>query len=267
MRDGTQGEGVNVSLADKLALTQALDRVGVAYIEGGWPGSNPKDEAYFQQVQELTRQHAQIAAFGSTRRARLSAAEDPNLAKLVASGADVCCIFGKTWDLHVTEALRIELADNLAMIADSVAYLKSATGKPVFYDAEHFFDGYHANPDYALQTLQAAADAGADRLILCDTNGGTLPHQITAAVVAVRQHLPAAQLGIHVHNDGGLAVANTLAAVAAGCVQVQGTINGIGERCGNVDLCAVIANCELKLQRRCLPEGHLGALTELSREV
>ena len=267
LRDGTQGEGVNLSLDDKLALTKALDRIGVAFIEGGWPGSNPKDEAYFQQVQTLPLQHAQVAAFGSTRRAKLSADQDPNLAKLVASGADLCCIFGKTWDLHVTEALRIELPDNLAMIADSVAFLKSATGKPVFYDAEHFFDGFHANPDYALSTLAAAHQAGAERLILCDTNGGSLPHQVTAAVQRVQEHLPEAKLGIHVHNDGGLAVANTLAAVEAGCVQVQGTINGIGERCGNVDLCAVIANCELKYDRQCLPAGNLSSLTELSREV
>ena len=267
LRDGTQGEGVNLSLADKLALTQAFDRIGIPYAEGGWPGSNPKDEAYFNDVRQLDLQQVQISAFGSTRRARVTAAEDPNLVKLVAAEADVCCIFGKTWDLHVTEALRIELAQNLEMIADSVAFLKQQTGRPVFYDAEHFFDGYRTNPDYALQTLRAAHEAGADRLVLCDTNGGSLPTQVLAAVEAVRAHLPEARIGIHVHNDGGLAVANTLVAVQAGAVQVQGTINGIGERCGNVDLCSVIANCELKLDIPCLPEGRLAGLTELSREV
>ena len=267
LRDGTQGEGVNVSLADKLALTESLDWLGVAYIEGGWPGSNPKDEAYFQQVQELDLKNAQISAFGSTRRAKVSAEEDPNLQKLVESGADVCCIFGKTWDFHVTEALRIPLETNLEMIADSVAYLKKATGRTVFYDAEHFFDGYKANNSYALDTVEAAWKAGAERIILCDTNGGTLPHEITAAVKAVFERIPDAVLGIHVHNDGGLAVANTLAAVEAGCTQIQGTINGIGERCGNVDLVSVIANLELKMGYQCLPEGHVQHLTEMSRIV
>ncbi|MDA3963194.1 MAG: citramalate synthase [Planctomycetota bacterium] len=268
LRDGTQGEGVNLSLVDKIELTKRLDRLGVAFIEGGWPGSNPKDEAFFQEVQQLTLTHAKVTAFGSTRHARNEPKDDPNLQKLVASGADVCCIFGKTWDLHVTEALRIELADNVAMIASSVSYLREATGKPVFYDAEHFFDGWKANPDYALDTVQAAFDAGAERVILCDTNGGCLPSEIVAGMQAVRGRLGAeVKIGIHVHNDGGLAVANTLAAVAEGAVQVQGTINGVGERCGNVDLCTVISNCELKLGHRCLPAGHIEQLTEVSREV
>lgn len=267
LRDGTQGEGVNLSLADKLSLTESLDWLGVDYIEGGWPGSNPKDEAYFEQAQALDLKQARISAFGSTRRARVTAAEDPNLQKLVASGADRCCIFGKTWDLHVREALRIELADNLKMIADSVAFLKAETGNPVFYDAEHFFDGYKANSEYALDTLQAAHEAGAERLILCDTNGGILPQEVTPFIAAVQERLPDAKLGIHVHNDGGLAVANTLAAVEAGCMHIQGTINGVGERCGNVDLCAVIANLELKMGRRCLPEGNVKRLTEISRLV
>ena len=267
LRDGTQSEGVNVSLADKLALTESLDWLGVAYIEGGWPGSNPKDEAYFQEVQKLNLKTAQVTAFGSTRRAKVTAAQDPNLQKLVASGADACCIFGKTWDLHVTDALRIELATNLDMIKDSVAFLKAETGKPVFYDAEHFFDGYKSNPSYALDTLEAAHHGGAERLILCDTNGGSLPHEITAAIAALQQRLPDAVLGIHVHNDGGLAVANTLAAIEAGAVQVQGTINGIGERCGNVDLTTVIANCEAKFGYTCLPDGNLKHLAEMSRIV
>ena len=267
LRDGTQAEGVNVSLADKLAITKALDDFGVSFIEGGWPGSNPKDEAFFQEVRNLPLKTAQIAAFGSTRRAKVTADQDPNLAKLVECGADVCCIFGKTWDFHVTEALRIGLPDNLAMISDSVRFLREATAKPVFYDAEHFFDGWKANAEYALATLTAAFEAGAARLILCDTNGGSLPSDVSEAVAAVRAHLPEAQLGIHVHNDGGLAVANTLAAVEGGCVQVQGTINGIGERCGNVDLTAVIANCELKLGYRCVPEGKIGELTTLANLV
>ncbi|GDY13223.1 citramalate synthase [Planctomycetota bacterium] len=267
LRDGSQGEGVNFSLADKLALSKLLDWLGVHYIEGGWPGSNPKDEAYFREVRSLGLKHAKISAFGSTRHAKNPADGDPNLRKLVDSGADVICIFGKTWDLHVREALRVSLDDNLAMIGTSVAYLAKATGRPVFYDAEHFFDGFKANPGYALDTVAAAHAAGAQRLVLCDTNGGSLPDQVVAAVAAVRARLPSAILGIHVHNDGGLAVANTLAAVAAGCDQIQGTINGIGERCGNVDLCAVIANAELKLGWRCLPEGRLVRLTEASRAV
>ena len=268
LRDGTQGEGVNLSLVDKIELTKELDRIGVAFIEGGWPGSNPKDESYFQEVQSLHLETAKVTAFGSTRHAKNAPADDPNLQKLVASGADVVCMFGKTWDLHVTDALRVPLETNLEMISTSVAFVKAETGRPVFYDAEHFFDGWKNNPDYALQTVKAAFDAGAERIVLCDTNGGCLPFEVAAGVRAVRAHLgDSAMLGIHVHNDGGLAVANTLAAVAEGAVQVQGTINGVGERCGNVDLCAVIANCELKLGHRCLPEGNLQRLTELSRIV
>ncbi|MFW5750475.1 MAG: citramalate synthase [Planctomycetota bacterium] len=267
LRDGTQSEGVNISLADKLAITRLLDWLGVAYIEGGWPGSNPKDEAYFQEVRALELEQARIAAFGSTRRARLDAADDPNLRKLVASGADVCTIFGKTWDLHVEQALRVDLDTNLTMIRDSVAFLVAETGRPVFYDAEHFFDGYAANPAYALDTLRAAVAGGASRIVFCDTNGGTLPEQIAGAVAAARAACGEVALGIHVHNDGGLAVGNTLAALRHGCSQVQGTINGVGERCGNVDLCAVIANCELKMDLRCLPSGRLSRLTEVSREV
>ncbi len=267
LRDGSQGEGVNMSLDDKLALTKALDWFGVAYIEGGWPGSNPKDEAYFDAVKLMKLNTAKVTAFGSTRHAKNAAKDDANLQKLVAAQADVICIFGKTWDLHVTDALRITLDENLELIRTSVAYLKEQSGRPVFYDAEHFFDGYKANPEYALKTLEAAFNAGAVRLILCDTNGGAMPQQVTAAVQVVRARLPSAVLGIHVHNDGGLAVANTLAAVDAGARQVQGTINGIGERCGNVDLTAVIANAEIKLGYRCLPDGHRQRLTEISRLV
>jgi 2-isopropylmalate synthase len=267
LRDGSQGEGVNLSLADKLHLAKLLDWLGVAWIEGGWPVSNDKDKAFFREVRSLQLQTAKISAFGSTRHFKNAPADDPNLQALVAAQADACCIFGKTWDLHVREALRVSLDDNLAMIGSSVEYLRTATGKTVFYDAEHFFDGYKANQDYALRTLEAAHQAGAERLILCDTNGGSLPAEVVAAVRTVLARLPGAKLGIHVHNDGCLAVANTLAAVDAGCVQVQGTINGVGERCGNVDLCAVIANAELKLGLRCLPQGHLTRLTEASRAV
>jgi 2-isopropylmalate synthase len=267
LRDGTQGFGVDLSLADKLALTERFDHLGVRYIEGGWPGSNPKDRAYFAEVRRLGLARGKVSAFGSTRRNGVSAEEDSNLRALADSDADVTCIFGKSWDLHIAEALRVSEADNLRMIAESIEFLRRATGRPVFYDAEHFFDGLRENEACALATLRAAFEAGAERIILCDTNGGSLPAQIVAAVQKVRAVLPGAVLGIHVHNDGGLATANTLAAIQAGCVQVHGTINGVGERCGNADLTQVIANCELKLGIHCLPEGRLAALTELSREV
>jgi 2-isopropylmalate synthase len=267
LRDGTQGLGVTLSLGDKLALTQLFDAFGIDYVEGGWPGSNPKDASYFAAVRNVELRHSKIAAFGSTRHARTSAADDGNLRQLVASGAAVTCIFGKSWDLHVTDALRVGLDDNLAMIRDSVEFLRVETGRPVFYDAEHFFDGYRANPRYALETVQVAVEAGAARIILCDTNGGSLPNGIVEAVRAVRERFGGASFGIHVHNDGGLAVANTLAAVECGCIQVQGTINGVGERAGNVDLTAVIANLELKLGFSCLPPGRLARLTEVSRLV
>ena len=267
LRDGTQGQGVNLGLADKLALTRSLDAFGVDFIEGGWPGSNPKDLAYFQEVRSLTLDHAKIVAFGSTRHAKSRAEDDANLKQLVASRADVVCIFGKSWDLHVTEALRVSLDENIAMIRDSVQFVRRETGRPVFYDAEHFFDGLRENRGYALSTVRAAHEAGADRIVLCDTNGGSLPSHIAAGVRAVRELLPEAKLGIHVHNDGGLAVANSLVAVENGCIQVQGTINGVGERCGNVDLTTVVANLELKLGYACVPRGHLAHLTELSRQV
>ncbi len=267
LRDGGQALGVNLSLADKLALTRQLDYLGVAFVEGGWPGSNPKDAAYFEAARQLRLESSRLVAFGSTRHSKNTAASDPNLRELVVSGADVCCIFGKAWDLHVHEALRVSLDDNLSMIESSVAFLVHSTGRPVFFDAEHFFDGFAANEEYALASLHAAASGGACRLVLCDTNGGCLPADIVRAVRRVREVLPSAHLGIHVHNDSGLAVANTLAAVDAGCVQVQGTINGIGERCGNVDLTSVIANLELKLGKQCLPSGNLTRLTEVSRAV
>ncbi len=267
LRDGGQALGVNLSLADKLALSTQLDWLGVAYIEGGWPGSNPKDAKYFEEVRKLGLSRAKTSAFGSTRHSKNAPDQDPNLRELVAAHADVCCIFGKAWDLHVTEALRVTLEDNLAMIESSVSYLVTATGRPVFFDAEHFFDGFAENEAYALAALKAAASGGAQRIILCDTNGGALPSQVSRAVKTARELLPHVAFGIHVHNDSGLAVANTLAAVEAGCSQVQGTINGIGERCGNVDLTSVIANLELKLGCKCLPDGRLLRLTEVSHAV
>jgi 2-isopropylmalate synthase len=267
LRDGTQGFGVDLSLADKLALTEELDALGVAFIEGGWPGSNPKDRAYFEEVRSRGLARGKIAAFGSTRRGGVRVEEDPNLRALVESRSDVTCIFGKSWDLHIAEALRVSEEDNLRMIAESVEFLRRATERPVFYDAEHYFDGLRANPRCAIATIRAAFEAGASRIILCDTNGGSLPAQVVQGVQEAQRALPGAVLGIHVHNDGGLATANTLAAIQTGCLQVHGTINGVGERCGNADLTQVIANCELKLGLSCLPEGRLARLTEISRLV
>ena len=267
LRDGNQGEGVNLSLRDKLDISVALDEMGVDFIEGGWPGSNPKDDEFFTRIREVELATSRIVAFGSTHRSDAKPADDFFLQKLVASKADVTCIFGKSWDLHVDQALRVAPEVNLQMIEGSVAFLKEATGNPVFYDAEHFFDGFKSDPGYALASIQVAVDAGAERVILCDTNGGIMPHELAHAVREVRKEIPGIRLGIHVHNDGGLAVANTLRAIEEGVIQVHGTINGIGERCGNVDLTAILANLELKLGYTCLPEGQLKGLTSLSRKV
>jgi 2-isopropylmalate synthase len=265
LRDGSQGEGINFSLQDKLLITRRLDELGIDFIEGGYPLSNPKDFEYFREVRQLPLKHARIAAFGMTRRKGVSPAQDTCLKALLDSEAPVVTLVGKTWDLHVREVLGTTLEENLRMIGDSVAHCKEA-GREVFYDAEHFFDGFRNNRDYALQTLQAAAQGGATVLILCDTNGGTLPEEIAAAVQAVRQALPA-PLGIHCHNDCDVAVANTLTAVAHGATQVQGTINGVGERCGNVDLVSVIANLTLKRGHDVLHARSLEHLTEVSRYV
>uniref|UniRef100_A0A7C4QIJ9 Citramalate synthase n=1 Tax=Schlesneria paludicola TaxID=360056 RepID=A0A7C4QIJ9_9PLAN len=266
LRDGSQGEGVNFSLQDKLLITQRLDAVGIDYIEGGYPLSNPKDEEYFQRVRDLPLQHAKIVAFGMTRRRGCPAEDDLGMRALRDARTPVCAVVGKTWDLHVTEVLRVDEAENLAMIGDSVAYLRSE-GRTVFYDAEHFFDGFRANPDFALKTVKAAEDAGASLIVLCDTNGGRLPEEIAAAVDAVRRELRV-PVGIHCHNDCELAVANSLAAVDCGAVQVQGTINGIGERCGNADLISVIANLALKKSGyEVLRNSGVAHLTELSRYV
>ena len=267
LRDGTQGDGVNFSLADKLEITQELDRFGVDFLEGGWPGSNPKDNEYFEKVRSLELNNIRIVAFGSTHRAGAVPEEDLFLQELVASKADVICIFGKSWDLHVEQALRISPAKNIEMIRDSVAHLAEQTKKPVFYDAEHFFDGYKSDPGYALDTLGAALEGGAERIILCDTNGGVLPNELAQAIKHVRRDIPSVPLGIHVHNDGGLAVANTLRAIEEGVIQVHGTVNGIGERCGNVDLTAILSNLELKMDYQCLPDGNLKGLTNLSKKI
>jgi 2-isopropylmalate synthase len=265
LRDGSQGEGVNFSLQDKLLITHKLDELGVDYVEGGYPLSNPKDMEYFREVRSLSLRRSHVVAFGMTRRRCTTAEQDVGLRALIDSDAQVVTIVGKTWDLHVTDVLGVSLEENLRMIADSVAYLRSH-GREVFYDAEHFFDGCAHNRDYALATLRAAQDAGAAAVILCDTNGGSLPEQIAEQVRAARRTLRL-PIGIHCHNDGDLAVANTLAAVDAGATQVQGTINGLGERCGNVDLISVVANLSLKKGYEVLRPKSLRLLTEVSRYV
>lgn len=265
LRDGTQREGLSLSGADKLKIAHELDRFGMHYIEGGWPGSNPKDAAFFSQAAQVSWRHAKIAAFGSTRRAHTRPEDDANLRTLLDARTPVVTLVGKSWTLHVTHVLETTLDENLAMIRDSVALMK-AHGKEVVYDAEHFFDGYRADPAYALATIGAAAEAGADWVVLCDTNGGSLPDWITYVVTAVKATLDV-RIGIHTHNDGELAVANSLAGIAAGCRQVQGTINGYGERCGNANLIAVVPNLQLKLGYRCVEATQLARLTELSRTV
>jgi len=266
LRDGTQSEGVSLSLADKLLIAERLAQLGVDYIEGGYPLSNPKDAAFFSAVAALDICGAKIAAFGMTRRRDTAADADEGMAALLATEAPVCTIVGKSWDLHAVEVLKVDLEENLRMIADSVAFCVGH-GREVVFDAEHFFDGLRANRDYALRTLRAAHEAGASRLALCDTNGGSLPETVGECVDAVVAALPEATLGIHTHNDSGLAVATSLAAVAHGVLHVQGTINGLGERTGNADLTTVVANLQLKCNRRCLRADSLGRLTEVSRYV
>jgi 2-isopropylmalate synthase len=265
LRDGSQGEGVNFSLLDKLNLTQRFDDLGVDFIEGGYPLSNPKDFEYFQEVKKLPLRHARVAAFGMTRRKNAHPKDDTCIKALLDADTSLITLVGKTWDMHVREVLGTTLDENLRMIADSVAYCVEQ-GRDVFYDAEHFFDGFRHNAEYALRTLKSAEDAGAKVVILCDTNGGTLSDEIADAVEAVRRHLRV-ELGIHCHNDCDVAVANTLAAVARGATQVQGTFNGIGERCGNVDLVSVLANLALKRGHDVLVPSSLPKLTEVSRYV
>jgi len=265
LRDGTQGEGISFSVEDKVNVAIRLDQFGIDFIEGGFPGSNPKDAEFFERIKDVQLIHAKVAAFGSTRRAHVAVEDDENLKALIRSGAKVATIFGKSWTFHVTDALRTTLDENLRMIEESVAFLRFH-GMDVIYDAEHFFDGYFADREYALETLEAAVRGGASRVVLCDTNGGRLPHEVAEAVRAVRERIPAA-IGIHTHNDSGLAVANALAAVREGAVHVQGTMNGYGERSGNCDLIQVIPNLQLKMGYACVPAESMPKLTELSRFV
>jgi len=249
LRDGSQGEGVSFSLNDKIQIAVRLAELGIDFVEGGYPLSNEKDVAFFQQIRERDLGETRVCAFGMTRRRGVKAADDPGMQALVAAQTPVITVVGKTWDYHATEVLRVSLEENLAMIGESVEFLVG--NADVIYDAEHFFDGYRANPEYALNTLRAAAAGGAQIMALCDTNGGSLPEQIaeiTRAAVESLADFPEVRFGIHCHNDSDLAIANSLAAVDAGAVQVQGTINGIGERCGNADLISVMANLGLKKQ-------------------
>ena len=266
LRDGSQLEGISLTVDDKLRIAEQLDRLGVGFIEGGWPGANPKDDEFFERAKtELALATSEFVAFGSTRRAKGKVDSDQTLAHLLAAGTDVVCIVGKGWDYHVTEALKTTLAEGVAMVADSVAYLVGQ-GKRVFFDTEHFFDGYKRNPEFSLRVVEAAAMAGAEAVVLCDTNGGSLPPDIEAAVSAVVAHLDCG-VGIHLHNDTGCGVANALAAVRAGATQVQGTINGYGERVGNCDLVPIMANLELKMGIKCLPAGRLQHLTSVAHHV
>ena len=265
LRDGAQREGISFSVVDKLTIAQKLDELGIHFIEGGWPGSNPKDVEFFNKAQNLALSHAKLVAFGSTRHPKAKAEADVNLLALANAGVKIATIVGKSSGPQVTQVLETTLEENLSMVADSVGFLKTK-GLTVFFDAEHFFDGFKANPDYSLRCLQAAAEAGASCLVLCDTNGGTLPNEIVAAVEAAKQ-LKAVPLGIHAHNDGELAVANTLAAVNAGVSQVQGTINGYGERCGNANLCSVIPDLKLKMGINCITDKQLAKLTEVSHYI
>ncbi|MFN6565601.1 MAG: citramalate synthase [Nostoc sp. ChiSLP01] len=296
LRDGTQREGLSVSIEDKLRIAKRLDRLGIPFIEGGWPGANPKDVQFFWQLQEDPLKHSEVVAFCSTRRPNTTAAEEPMLQAILAAGTRWVTIFGKSWDLHVTDGLKTTLEENLAMIRDTIEYLRSQ-GRRTIYDAEHWFDGYKQNPSYALQTLEAAIASGAEWLVLCDTNGGTLPHEVSEIVETVISHLSLVisqepmtndkgqrekserrlpvigtsetipQIGIHTHNDSEMAVANAVAAVMAGAKMVQGTINGYGERCGNANLCSLIPNLQLKLGYSCITEDQLTQLTEASRFV
>ena len=262
LRDGSQTEGISFSVNDKIKITEKLDCLGIHYVEGGWPGSNPKDKDFFDLIVKKKLENTVVAAFGSTRRAKIKASEDQNLNYLIKSKAKTLTIFGKSWDLHVRDVLRTTLDENLQIIFESVRYLKKKK-REVFYDAEHFFDGYKHNPEYALKTLLAAQDANANYIVLCDTNGGCLPAEIKNIILAVKSKINI-PLGIHVHNDTGLGVANSLAAIEAGCSQVQGTINGLGERCGNADLSTIISILHTKIGYKTIPQNKIKELTEVS---
>ncbi len=265
LRDGSQSEGISLSVDDKLRITEKLDELGINYIEGGWPGSNPKDADYFKKVKQLPLKNSIITAFGSTRRADASAERDKNLKALLDSEAKVVTIFGKSWDLHVRDVFKIGLEENLRMIEDSIRYLLKHNVR-IFYDAEHFFDGYKDNPEYALKTLKVAEDSGAEIIVLCDTNGGSLPWEVEQIIEEVKKVI-SIPLGIHTHNDCGLAVANSIIAVRCGVVQVQGTINGYGERCGNADLTTLIGLLGAKMSTTTLRKSMLKKLTETAHFV
>ena len=265
LRDGAQAEDVSFSVEDKVRIALKLDELGIHFIEGGWPGANPKDIEFFQILKTTPLAYATIVAFGSTRKASNTVQADGNLKALLSAETQTVTIFGKSWTLHVTEALSTTLAKNVELIGDSIDYLCSH-GRRVFYDAEHFFDGYKTNPEYALKTVRKAAEAGADRVVLCDTNGGTMPWEIRDIFSAVKREC-SVPLGIHAHNDAEMGVANSLVAVEGGAVQVQGTINGIGERCGNANLCSIMANLELKMNRSVLKDGRLAQLRNVSNYV
>ncbi len=266
LRDGAQAEGISFSINDKLAIVEVLDNLGIPLVEAGNPGSNPKDLEFFREAAKLSLKSARLCAFGSTRRKGVEAKDDPNLASMLTAGTDTVVIFGKSWDFHVTEVIRTTLEENLAMIADTVAYFRSK-GKRVIYDAEHFYDGFKANRDYALKTLAAAADAGADCLALCDTNGGSMLPFIMEATAAAKKAAGAVAIGMHAHNDSGLAVANSLEAVNLGALHVQGTFIGFGERCGNANLSTIIPNLQLKMGHDCIPAEALIELTASARAI
>lgn len=263
LRDGSQGEQVTFSAEEKLRIARRLDDVHFHYIEGGWPGSNPKDMRFFEMAKEIKFKNVKLTAFGSTRKPNIRPENCPNLKALIKAETPAVAIFGKTWDLHVTEILKVSLDENLAMISDSISYLKS-TGKEVLFDAEHFFDGYKHNPRYAVRVVKTALKAGADRIVYCDTNGGTMSHEITEIIKKISSVIPVEKAGIHAHNDCGLAVANSIAAVREGVRMVQGTVNGYGERCGNADLIPLIGNLQIKMKMNCLPAESIRQLTNLS---
>lgn len=267
LRDGSQQEGISLTVSDKLRIAGLLDELGVAYIEGGWPGALPKDDEFFRRARaEIPFKNATLAAFGSTRRPRLAADADPQLRALLDAETEVVCIVGKSWDYHVREALRTDLDEGLRMVAESVELLRRHDRR-VFFDAEHFFDGYASNPEYALAILRAAAEAGAERLVLCDTNGGTIPSRVSATLAAVQAALPGAELGVHFHNDAGCAVASSLAAVEAGVRQVQGCVNGYGERTGNADLSTLIPDLVLKAGIPVVDDAQLALLSPISHHI
>ena len=266
LRDGTQGEGVSFSIEDKIRVSHKLDELGVGYIEGGWPGSNDRDEGFFNKVQNERYTNSTIVAFGSTRRAKEKCDQDTNIQSLLNANTSAITIVGKTWDFHVSEALKIKNEENLQLISDSIEYLSNRT-EEVFFDAEHFFDGFKANKEFTLNCIDLAVESGANGIILCDTNGGTTPWEIYDIVEEVKQKHKKIVLGIHTHNDSGLGVANALAAVRAGANQVQGTINGYGERCGNANLCTIIANLNLKMGIKCITDKNLKRLYEVSNYI